>query len=91
MSEQLTLFGGVEKSKKIIISPRKSKYQMFKLKNNYRKSSDKNICCKTCNQCKRKQYQRVYYKCLLLGNSNGPATDIRLRYICNLWEGDINE
>ena len=37
--------------------------------------------CKDCDNCRRKEYHnKVYYKCKLLGNSNGAGTDIRLKW-----------
>lgn len=52
----------------------------------YRKSESKEKRCKTCLFCYSKQYSKKYYKCEKIGNSNGPATDIALSYICDLWK-----
>jgi len=63
-----------------------SKYQIFKQKNNYRKS-DSGLKCKNCNHHHRYEYHNKYYhKCDLLGVSNSEATDIRISFVCDKWE-----
>jgi len=54
---------------------------------NYRPSDSKQIRCQTCKYllCKEQNLKR-YYKCRLIGNSSGPATDIRLSCVCKKWE-----
>lgn len=43
--------------------------------------------CKNCNHLMRKEYHnKVYYKCENLGDSQGPATDIRLSGFCRLYK-----
>jgi hypothetical protein len=66
----------------------KSKYQIWKKENNFRKAARAGISCRTCGHlCKSEYYDKTYYKCELLGISHGPATDIRLSNLCDLWEG----
>lgn len=44
--------------------------------------------CKTCKHLFRKDYRAgAYYKCRLLGNTNGAGTDIRLKWsACGKYE-----
>lgn len=65
---------------------KKSKYMMFKLKNNYRKSDNKEKRCATCNYSCYVQYSKKYYKCKKMGITRSEATDIRINNICDLWE-----
>jgi len=67
----------------------KSKYQGWKLINNYRASSGERQCqnCKFAR--KRNYHNKNYYKCILLGTSYSTATDIRLKDVCNLHQYDI--
>jgi hypothetical protein len=59
--------------------------QLFRAKNKYRLGSDDKKC-RTCANVMRKYYhQKTYYKCKELGNSGGEGTDIRLKYVCDLW------
>jgi hypothetical protein len=67
--------------------PIRSKYQAWKKEHNFKKASNADISCRTCNHCCRSEYHnKNYYKCELLGISHGPATDIRLSNLCDLWE-----
>ena len=34
-------------------------------------------------------YSRNFYKCALIGDSNAPTTDIRLRNVCDLWDMEV--
>jgi len=52
----------------------------------YRKAEGKERCCKTCVHLHGHEHVRRYYKCSRLGETCGPATDIRLSYVCNGWE-----
>lgn len=36
--------------------------------------------CKHCEHCYAKQFSGRYYKCDLRGNTNGPATDIKVNW-----------
>ena len=37
--------------------------------------------CRDCANLRKKDYHcKAYYKCVLIGNSNGPGTDIRLKW-----------
>jgi len=64
-----------------------SAYQAFKRRNNYRLAGDKAVCCKTCANLRGISFHdKNYYKCRLIGCSASPATDIRLRDVCDRWE-----
>lgn len=64
-----------------------SKYQRWKHENGYRKAENKNQCCKYCIYlCANMPSTRAYYKCMMLGVSGSSATDVRLSYVCNLFE-----
>ena len=82
MQEQLPLIEGLPKLE-VKARPR-SKYQQWKLENNYRKATD-NQRCKNCKNMEEKEEANKYYKCILLGLSSSPATDIRLSNVCNLF------
>ena len=74
--------------------PYKSKYQKFKEANHYMTGSKKR-CCKLCDHCLSTGMRNTksYYKCELIGDSRGPATDIRLRDVCDKFnpsEGENN-
>ena len=58
----------------------RSKYQQWKLENNYRKA-DNGMRCATCKNI----IGTRFYKCKLLGLSSSSATDIRLSNVCDLW------
>ena len=52
----------------------------------YRKS-DSNKKCKLCKNFITKEcHNKIYFKCLLIGNSAGSATDIRANNVCNLFK-----
>lgn len=56
----------------------------------YRRSIDKTQQCKTCTYLRKKEgYRKSYYKCFLVGSSSSPATDIRLRNVCDLWDMEV--
>lgn len=59
----------------------RSKYQQWKLENNYRKA-DNGMRCANCKYITGTHF----YKCKLLGLSCSPATDIRLSNVCDLFE-----
>ena len=84
MQEQLPLIEGLPKLE-VKARPR-SKYQQWKLENNYRKADDDKRC-KNCKNLISKMAvcssERNYYKCILLGMSSSPATDVRLSNVCN--------
>lgn len=83
MSEQLPLFDGYRLPITDGQKPR-SPYQRWKSENNYRKSDNKDKRCKNCkNRFITHSGEKVYYKCILLGMSSSPATDIRLSNVCN--------
>jgi hypothetical protein len=75
----IDLFGNEIKPK----TPKpKSKYQEYKLKYNYRKGTTK--MCKFCQNIRRYDYHnKIYSKCILLGESHSTATDIRLTDVCD--------
>lgn len=72
-----------------------SKYGKWKLKNSYMKADSTEICCKNCKHLFANMPNCTgggkYYKCELLGRSSSAATDVRLSYVCNLWEIQENE
>ncbi|MBQ2175387.1 MAG: hypothetical protein II453_10070 [Alphaproteobacteria bacterium] len=82
MEEQLPLIEGLPKLE-VKARPR-SKYQQWKLENNYCKATD-NQRCKNCKNMVEKEEANKYYKCILLGLSSSHATDIRLSNVCNLF------
>lgn len=82
MQEQLPLIEGLPKLE-VKAKPR-SKYQQWKLENNYRKATDDKRC-KNCKNMVEKDELNKYYKCILLGFSSSPATDVRLSNVCNLF------
>jgi hypothetical protein len=64
-----------------------SPYQKTKQQNNYRKSIDKNVSCKTCIYKLESHHNgKTYYKCKIIGESFSSATDIRLKNVCNRWK-----
>ena len=41
----------------------------------------KGMCCRDCDNLRRKEYHdKTYYKCFLIGDTNGTGTDIRLKW-----------
>ena len=80
--EQIKLFDYEETE----LSPLRlySKYQTWKWKHKYKKVKEKSDI--RCKNCKHLLSERNYYKCELLGRSSSSATDIRLSYVCDLWE-----
>ena len=43
--------------------------------------------CKTCAHLRRKKWDKVYFKCDLNKDTNGPGTDWRVRWpACGKWE-----
>ena len=63
----------------------------FKLKNNYRNSTQYNEKCKNCSKLLYKRYRgKNYYKCILIGDSLSSATDIRVNHVCDLFEPKNN-
>lgn len=87
--EQIKLFDYEEPE----VSPLRlySKYQRWKWEHKYKKAiENSNIRCKNCKHLISKlaicPSERNYYKCELLGRSSSSATDIRLSYVCDLFE-----
>ena len=73
------LFGGKSRiSKKVV-----GKYQAAKAKVRYMKSEHKNRRCKNCTHLIKKQFNKKYYKCALIGDSASEASDIRVSYVCD--------
>ena len=59
-------------------------YQIRKAVKKYGTAKNKVECCKNCINCFGIEGNtKNYYKCKLIGDSRGPATDIRLRDTCN--------
>ena len=48
----------------------------------YKRSINKNICCKVCKYCTYHKRTKIYYKCELIGISKSTATDIRTNFVC---------
>jgi hypothetical protein len=68
-----------------------SSYQRFKERHNYRLSTDQNRSCKRCKNCRKKVMSgKGYFKCAHIGCSNGPATDVRLKNVCDLFEDELD-
>jgi len=68
-----------------------SKYQAWKIRNNYIKSTGHQKC-KNCKFLVNKNCNgKHYYKCELLGKSSGPATDIRIGHVCMLHSYEVIE
>lgn len=70
-----------------LIAPEKrrvlGKYQAYKTRNHYRKTSDKRIRCDKCYHLAGHCRDKNYYKCRLMGCSYSEASDIRLSYVCD--------
>ena len=82
----INLFGEIVDLQDNKRSGSESSYQRFKRMNHYRKSDSPQ--CKTCiHHVVFKYHDKYYHKCELLGISNSEATDIRVGYVCNKWEG----
>lgn len=87
--EQIKLFDYEEPE----VSPLRlySKYQRWKWEHKYKKAEQNSSArCKNCKHLISKlaicPSEKNYYKCELLGRSSSSATDIRLGYVCDLWE-----
>jgi len=53
---------------------------------NYRLSENRQ-CCKNCSFLLRKNYHnKIYYKCEIIGDTNGHATDVKLKCVCDNYE-----
>ncbi len=63
-------------------------YEKFKTDNNYRRSTNKLVRCKTCKNLTYNQFAKTYYKCRLIGTTGNPKTDIALRNVCDKWKFD---
>jgi hypothetical protein len=66
-----------------------SVYQQFKINNHYRLGT-KERRCKLCEHSRRKVLAKTYYKCVMMGCSSSPASDIRLKNVCDKFEKDEN-
>ena len=63
----------------------KSKYQVFRKENDYKKAWDK-FNCGNCKHSNHYEYHNKYYwKCSLMGESHSEASDIRKSYVCDNW------
>lgn len=84
---QLDIFNNEIPLNKITSKPKVlSKYQRWKMINNYRKSSDKSQICKTCEYHISGKYRTKFlHKCNLLGLSHSSATDIKVFNVCDLF------
>ena len=69
-----------------------SKYQVFKIQHHYRYASEKFVCCGKCeNHIRGEYHDKIYHKCDLLGCSHGPATDIRVSKVCDLFKKEVDK
>ena len=81
--KEINLFGNLQEYPEKGAPAYKSKYQIFKQLNHYRKGTT-GECCKVCEFSIGFSYNgKNYYKCKLLGISNSQSTDIRLRNVCD--------
>lgn len=62
---------------------RESKYQRYKRVNKYRRAEGKDRCGACARHMAFDYHDHTYHKCRNMGHSFGPASDIRLRDICN--------
>lgn len=87
MSCQNDLFGNDNiVDNEIIDVPKRSRAIRNQVgKFNYRRSKDSSKRCYTCANCFVHVYGKKYYKCVLVGFSHGPATDIRSNNVCDMW------
>ena len=77
---QPDLFGGETR----VVTGKKSYYQERRLKMNYRRATEKNKNCSTCNMSFMRFGGRHYYrKCKIIGCSASTATDVSRNYVCN--------
>ena len=83
--KQPDLFGGMTE---VIQKTPKSKYQLIKERNKYRRGDIKANCGNCAFKVKLTYHSKTYYKCENIGESHSEATDIRLKNVCNLWESD---
>ena len=64
------------------------KPSFIKRKNNYRLAESKLVSCENCKSIKKYNLNnKTYYKCIHIGLSSSDSTDIRLKYVCDLYEG----
>jgi len=81
--KSLNLFGEMQEIPDIK-SKHQSAYQIIKARNKYGLAKNKTESCKNCIHCFGIiGNTKTYYKCKLIGNSAGEATDIRLKNSCN--------
>jgi len=65
------------------------KYQLYRIKYNYRISDDKDKKCKNCIYCVRCcPNNKNYYKCSLQGITACISSDISLKYVCDNFKGE---
>jgi uncharacterized protein (DUF983 family) len=85
--KQTDLFGNIVDV--VIEKPRKlSPYQQFKKDNNYCKGVSK--FCRQCVNFRMYEYHnKIYRKCVLLGESHSEATDIRTSYVCDKFQSRV--
>lgn len=75
------LFGQEDDFK--VVKPAQGEYQIFKRRNNYRKSTDTQMCGNCFYSVYCDYHNKNYWKCKLMGVSHSEASDIRKSYICN--------
>lgn len=65
---------------------KKGYYAERKKQLEYKKSFNKNVCCKVCKHLDYHRRNKVYYKCELIGFSLSSASDIKTGFVCKKFE-----
>jgi len=92
MVGQLPMFQEPEFQPGVEVKSQESKYQRWKRLHQYKKSNEIDKKCKKCaNERTFEVNDKLYHKYSLLGYSRGPATDIRVSFLCDLFKLDTNE
>lgn len=85
--KQPDLFNGMSE---VVENSKNKGWEYVKKIRNYRKSTDKNERCKTCEHIVKKEYANIYYKCALMTLKASSTSDIRVNHVCDLFELTIN-
>jgi hypothetical protein len=70
---------------------KKGYYAERKRQLEYKRSFNKNMCCKVCKYCICNIRAKRYYKCELIGLSMSSATDIKVNFVCKKFVRKENE
>lgn len=65
---------------------KKGYYSERKRQLEYKKSFNKNVCCKVCKNLNFHRRTKIYYKCNLIGFSLSSASDISPNFVCKKFE-----